>query len=72
MLIIYRFIVNISRSVTDQDLYNYFSKYGPITSVRIMTPNNTDRKTNVGFVNYTKPRFAEIAKEELDGKEFKV
>lgn len=37
-----------------------------------MTPNNTDRKTNVGFVNYTKPRFAEIAKEELDGKEFKV
>lgn len=37
-----------------------------------MRQKDSDRRVNCGFVNYAQPIYAQLAKEELDGKELDV
>jgi len=46
------YVGNLSYQVTEQDLKNYFNKYGTIDQVRIVRHYNTGRSKGFGFVTY--------------------
>ena len=56
---------NISHSVTNEQLKKLFSYYGGVKRVSIIEGRG------FGFVEMSSPSEAEIAKEELNGYEFK-
>ncbi|RXG54398.1 Polyadenylate-binding protein 4 [Armadillidium vulgare] len=62
------FVKNFGDELDEDKLYEMFSKYGKITSHRIML--NVDGKSKgFGFVAFDDPEAAEKAVEELNGKE---
>uniref|UniRef100_A0A7S2PJB2 RRM domain-containing protein n=2 Tax=Leptocylindrus danicus TaxID=163516 RepID=A0A7S2PJB2_9STRA len=61
------FIFHIPNQFTNLDMYNLFSPYGTLLSVRIMVEKDTGRSRGFGFVSYDNPKSAAIAIEELNG-----
>lgn len=62
------YINNFGEQITDEVLETMFTKYGPITSCKVM--NNYDGKSlGFGFVSFEDPESAEKACKDLNGKE---
>ena len=70
------YVGNLSYSTTDQDLQEYFSQYGTITEVKLITDRETGRSKGFGFVNYETDDFAKEALKadgtELQGRKIRV
>jgi RNA recognition motif-containing protein len=55
------FITNLDDNLTEQMVYNTFSKYGPIFSVKIMRHMITKQSRGFGYVNFRTPQSAQRA-----------
>ena len=62
------FIKNLSEEADDVTLTDMFSKYGKITSVKVMKGED-DKGKGFGFVSFEDPTQAEAAVNELNGSE---
>jgi RNA recognition motif-containing protein len=56
------FVGNLDEFIQEENLFEFFSQFGPIHFVRIMRDSSTGRSRGYGFVNFVQPRDAEIAK----------
>lgn len=61
------YVKNFGDELTDESLKEMFEKYGTITSHRVMIKENKSR--GFGFVAFENPESAEMAVQELNGKE---
>lgn len=61
------YVKNFGDELTDESLKEMFEKYGNITSHRVMIKENKSR--GFGFVAFENPESAEMAVQELNGKE---
>jgi small subunit ribosomal protein S18 len=61
------FIGNFSFSVTDDQLRDYFSKFGNIVSCKVMTEGFGGRSRGFGFVEFENAEDAQKAIQETDG-----
>lgn len=61
------FVFHIPNTMTNQDLYNLFSRYGNVLSATIKTEGKTGRGRGFGFVNYDNPESAASAIHHLNG-----
>ncbi len=61
------FVSNLSFAIQDEDLKEYFSEYGEVTSARIVMDRDTNRSRGFGFVEMTNKAEAEKAIAALNG-----
>jgi hypothetical protein len=61
------FIFHIPNHFTNLDMYQLFSVYGTLLSVRIMVEKDSGRSRGFGFVSYDSPESAALAIKELNG-----
>jgi RNA recognition motif-containing protein len=61
------FIFHIPNHFTNVDMYQLFSPFGNLLSVRIMVEKDTGRSRGFGFVSYDSPESAALAIKELNG-----
>ena len=61
------FIFHIPNHFTNLDMYQLFTPYGNLLSVRIMVEKDTGRSRGFGFVSYDAPESAAMAIKELNG-----
>ena len=60
------YVSNLGFQVTDEELRSKFSKYGEVTSVKVITDRETGRSRGFAFVEMADSA-AENAMKELDG-----
>ena len=63
------FVGNIPFAMTDSQLTEIFSAYGPVTSANIVIDKFSKRSKGFGFVEFEKEEDAKKAMSELDGSE---
>ena len=63
------YVGNISYTMTEEDLRQFFSEYGTVTNANIITDRNTGRSKGFGFVEMENQGEAEKAIEALNGNE---
>ena len=61
------YVSNLSFSVQDEDLREYFAEYGEVSSAKVITDKQTNRSRGFGFVEMTDDTAAQKAIQELDG-----
>ena len=61
------FIFHIPNHFSNLDMYQLFSPFGNLLSVRIMVEKDTGRSRGFGFVSYDSPDAAALAIKELNG-----
>lgn len=61
------YVSNLSFSVQDEDLREYFSEYGEVSSAKVITDKFTNRSRGFGFVEMADDAAAQKAIQELDG-----
>jgi RNA recognition motif-containing protein len=61
------FIFHIPNHFTNLDMYQLFTPYGNLLSVRIMVEKDSGRSRGFGFVSYDIPEAAAMAIKELNG-----
>jgi polyadenylate-binding protein len=61
---------NLDPQVTEQTLYEHFSRIGPVMSVRVCLDTSTQKSLGYGYVNFQNPTDAEKALDELGVKLF--
>ena len=64
------FVGNLSYQTMQQDLEDYFSQAGVVTSVNLMLDKFTGKSRGFAFVEYATPEEASRAVEQFHGKEF--
>jgi RNA recognition motif-containing protein len=64
------FVGNISFKTLENDLHDYFSEAGVVTSCTLMLDRNTGRSRGFAFVEFSTPEEANKAVEQFHGKEF--
>jgi len=64
------FVGNLSYQTMQQDLEEYFSQAGAVTSVNLMLDKFTGKSRGFAFVEYATPEEASQAAEQFHGKEF--
>lgn len=62
------FIRNLTDGVTEEDLWDEFTKYGPVVSVKLML-DEAGRSRHFGFVRFSSANNAGAARQALDGAE---
>ena len=62
------YVSNLSFSVQDEDLKEFFAPYGEVTSAKVITNRETGRSRGFGFVEMTDEAASQKAIAELDGK----
>ena len=62
------YIKNLDPSVSNNDLFNMFRKFGRIISARVMSNPQTGQSKGYGFVSYDKVEEATAALAEMNGK----
>lgn len=60
------YVSNLGFGVTEDELRSMFSKYGEVTSVKVITDRETGRSRGFAFVEMA-DKAAESAMKELDG-----
>ena len=60
------YVSNLGFQVTDEELRSMFSKYGEVTSVKVITDRESGRSRGFAFVEMA-DQAAEKAMKELDG-----
>ena len=61
------YVSNLSFNVQDEDLREFFTPYGEVTSAKIITDRETGRSRGFGFVEMSDNAAAQKAIAELDG-----
>ena len=61
------FVSNLGFAVHDEDLKEYFSEYGEVTSAKVIIDKETNRSKGFGFVEMSDDDAAKKAIAELDG-----
>ena len=61
------YVSNLSFAVEEQDLKEYFTEYGEVSSVKVITDKITNRSRGFAFVEMPDKSAAEKAVQELDG-----
>jgi RNA recognition motif-containing protein len=61
------YVSNLSFDVQDEDLKNFFSPYGEVTSAKVITDRETGRSRGFGFVEMSDEAASTKAIAELDG-----
>ncbi|HYF30665.1 MAG TPA: RNA-binding protein [Chitinophagaceae bacterium] len=61
------YVSNLSFAVQSEDLKEYFSDYGEVTSAKIIMDKETNRSRGFGFVEMTDESAGHKAIKELDG-----
>ena len=64
------FVGNLSYQTMENDLQDYFSQAGVVTSVNLMLDKVTGRSRGFAFVEFATPEEANKAVEQFHGKEF--
>jgi len=64
------FVGNLSYQTAENDLQDYFSQAGAVTSVNLMLDKVTGKSRGFAFVEYATPEEANKAVEEFHNKEF--
>jgi cold-inducible RNA-binding protein len=64
------FVGNLSYQTMQQDLEDYFSQAGVVTSVNLMLDKVTGKSRGFAFVEYATPEEASKAVEQFHNKEF--
>ena len=64
------FVGNLSYETTQEDLQEYFSQAGVVTSVNLMQDKVTGKSRGFAFVEYATAEEAGKAVEQFAGKEF--
>jgi RNA recognition motif-containing protein len=60
------YVSNLSFSVQDEDLREFFAEYGEVTSAKVITDKFTGKSRGFGFVEMTDDEAAKKAIAELD------
>jgi RNA recognition motif-containing protein len=63
------YVGNLSYRMTENDLEDLFSQYGPVADVNLMLDRMTGRPRGFAFVTMAAPEGAEAAIAALNGKE---
>ena len=71
------YVSNLSFNVQDEDLREFFTPYGEVTSAKIITDRETGRSRGFGFVEMSddtaaKKAIAELDQASVDGRTVKV
>ena len=71
------YVSNLSFSVQDEDLKEFFAEYGEVTSANVITDKFTGKSRGFGFVEMTddeaaKKAVAELAQATVDGRSIRV
>ena len=61
------YVSNLSFAVQDEDLRDYFSEYGEVTSAKVIMDRETNRSRGFAFVEMSDDEAAKKAIQELDG-----
>jgi RNA recognition motif-containing protein len=61
------YVSNLSFNVQDEDLREFFTEYGEVTSAKVITDKFTQRSKGFGFVEMSDDVAAAKAIAELDG-----
>ena len=61
------YVSNLSFNVQDEDLREFFTSYGEVTSAKIINDRETGKSRGFGFVEMTDNAAAKKAIAELDG-----
>jgi RNA recognition motif-containing protein len=61
------YISNLSFNVTDDDLRDYFTEYGEVSSAKIIMDRDTGKSRGFAFVEMSDDEAANKAIQELDG-----
>lgn len=61
------YVSNLSFSVQDEDLKEFFTPYGEVTSAKIITDKFSGKSRGFGFVEMSDSAAAQKAISELDG-----
>lgn len=61
------FVSNLSFNVQDEDLREFFTEYGEVTSAKIINDRETGRSRGFGFVEMSDDEASKKAIAELDG-----
>jgi RNA recognition motif-containing protein len=64
------FVGNLSYQTMENDLQDYFSQVGVVTSVNLMLDKMTGKSRGFAFVEFATPDEANKAVEQLHNKEF--
>jgi cold-inducible RNA-binding protein len=64
------FVGNLAYQTMENDLQEYFSQAGVVTSVNLMLDKFTGKSRGFAFVEYSTPAEAEHAVEQFHGKDF--
>jgi polyadenylate-binding protein len=57
------YVGDLDETIQEEQLYDFFTRYGPIHFVRIMRDSASGKSRGYGFVNFIHPRDAEAAKQ---------
>jgi RNA recognition motif-containing protein len=63
------YVSNLSFHTTDEDLKTLFSKFGVVTSAKVITDRETNRSRGFGFVDMTSDEDGKKAIDGLNNKE---
>ena len=71
------YVSNLSFNVQDEDLREFFTPYGEVTSAKIITDRETNRSRGFGFVEMSddaaaRKAIAELDQASVDGRTVKV
>ncbi len=61
------YVSNLSFNIQDEDLREFFTPYGEVTSAKIITDRETGRSRGFGFVEMSDNEASKKAIAELDG-----
>jgi RNA recognition motif-containing protein len=61
------YVSNLSFNVQDEDLKEFFTPYGEVTSAKVITDRETGRSRGFGFVEMADDAASQKAIAELDG-----
>ncbi len=61
------YVSNLSFSVQDEDLKEFFADYGEVTSAKVIMDKFTNRSRGFGFVEMSDEAAGQKAIQELDG-----
>jgi cold-inducible RNA-binding protein len=65
------FVGNLSFDVTENDLQDLFTPFGPVSEVNLMTDRSTGRSRGFAFVTMATPEGAQAAIQGMAGKDMK-
>jgi RNA recognition motif-containing protein len=65
------FVGNLSFDVTENDLQDLFTPFGPVSEVNLMTDRSTGRSRGFAFVAMATPEGAQAAIQGMAGKDMK-